>query len=464
MMRHLEGQVCGTSRLTWPLAATLLFLSLVLGGGQGTLGDALCQGLATVLIALVLWRHATDPAAALPRVAWLAIIPLALPLLQLLPAPDTLWTSSPARTAIAAQLQVADAQGPRTLSLVPFATETSLLWLMPAVALFLAGLQFNAKERARLAALFVGVALVGMVVGATQLFGGPDSPLYFYAITNPGSTVGFFANRNHFAAQLVLALPFVLLGTALWWSDRRDQGHGGVLLLAVGAGMAVLLILGLALAKSRAGLLLGMLAIALSLPALMGLRRKRGTRRVLGVAVAIGVLLGVQFALFGILQRFQVDALDDARFQYASITAQAAAEHTPQGAGLGAFRRAFEGYDLGSPGSAYINHAHNDYAELWLDGGWLALALGLALGLSFVLGTWRRWRQVATVDGDVLLGRAASIGLAMLALHSLGDYPLRTTALLASAGLLAAMLCPAARRAARADAEKSSFAATALTR
>ena len=48
-----------------------------------------------------------------------------------------------------------------------------------------------------------------------------------------------------------------------------------------------------------------------SLPIVLGLRRRRrGTRRVLAVAVALGLTLAVQFALFGILQRLQADPLE----------------------------------------------------------------------------------------------------------------------------------------------------------
>ena len=438
------------ARLQWPMAALLLSLCVVLGGGQGTPGDAACQILALLLIALVLSRNAFDPAARLPAAAWLAALPLALPALQLLPVPEALWLAAPARAELATQLATAGADAPQQLSLVPYATQSALAWLLPAVALFLSMLQFNARERIGLAGLMVAMALLGMVLGTAQLFAGAGSPLRFYDNTNPTSAVGFFANVNHLGSQLAVALPFVLIGTAAWWSARRHDGGRGVLWLVVGIGVAIALMLGLALAKSRAGLLLGMLGIALSLPALIGLRRKRGTRRALAIAVVVGLGLGVQFALFGILQRFQQDPLQDARFHYTQLTLQAAAQHAPLGTGLGGFRRAFEAVDVQSPITAYINHAHNDYAELWLDGGWLAVALALPLAFAFLVGSWRAWRRMHEPVRQVMLARAASIGLLLLGLHSLGDYPLRTTALLATAGLMAGMLAasrnpPAAR-------------------
>ncbi len=427
-------------QLQWPLAALLLLLCLVLGGGQGTIGDAVCQALAVLLILLTLWRSETESDAMLPRVAWLAMLPLAVPLLQLMPIPEALWLMPDARVDIKEQLAVAGLEPATRWTLTPFDTEAALIWLLPAAALFLAALQFDATQRLRLIGIFVVIAAIATVLGMAQLAGGPDSPLRFYAMTNPTEAVGFFANRNHFASQLVVALPFVLIGAAAWWSQRKDEGHGALLWLVAGIGLAALLILGLALARSRAGLFLGMLAIAASVPAVLAFRKQRGTKRLIAVAVAVGLLLSVQFALFGILQRFEKDALDDARFQYAAMTLQAADEHAPIGTGLGGFQRAFEAYDVDSPISFYINHAHNDYVELWLDGQWLALVLGGALLAAGMVAAWRAWRRRDASAREQLLARAAVTGLVVLALHSLGDYPLRTTALLASAGLLVGLL------------------------
>ncbi|HEU0152050.1 MAG TPA: O-antigen ligase family protein [Arenimonas sp.] len=428
------------THLQWPLAAALLLLCLVLGGGQGTVGDALCQALAAGLVILTLWRSETEPDARLPRIAWIAALPLAVPLLQLLPIPEALWLMPPARAEIAQQLAVAGLEPTTRWTLTPFGTETALAWLLPAVAMFLAVLQFDATQRLRLVAIFVAVTVVAIVLGVAQMASGAGSVLYFYDRTNSSSAVGFFANRNHFASQLVLALPFVLIGTAAWWNTQRDEGRNALLWATAGVALAALLILALALVGSRAGILLGMLAIALSLPAVLAMRNKRGTRRLMAAVLGVGLLLGVQFALFGVMQSFSQDPMEDARVRYTQLTLEAAGHHAPLGTGLGGFRRAFEAYDVDSVENIYVNHAHNDYAELWLDGRGSALLIGMALLVTFAAAAWRHWRRRGAATLEKLLTRASLIGLLMLALHSFGDYPLRTTALLASAGLLAALL------------------------
>ncbi|WP_158637259.1 O-antigen ligase family protein [Arenimonas daejeonensis] len=430
----------------WPLAAALLLLSLLLGGGQGTLGDSLCQALSLVLIGIVFWRHRQDPEAALPPAAWLiAGLPLALPLLQLLPVPEFLWLSTPAREALAPQLAAAGVEPAQRLGLVPLATERAALWLLPAVAMFLSTLQFDSEQRRRLLLLFVAIAVLSVVLGIAQLAGGKDSVLRFYTITNPTEAVGFFANRNHLASLLAMALPFTVLGAVRWQQKREGQGATAALGVVAGIGIAALLILGIALARSRAGLLLGMVGLLLSLPLVLSMRRRRGTRRVLAVAIGMGLVLSIQFALLGILQRLEKDPFDDARFKYAGVVVQLAGEHAPLGTGLGGFRRAFEASDT-EPGAYYINNAHNDYAQLWLEGGWPALLLITAALLAFAWAGWRAWRKRQTDDerllASVALRRASWIALLLVLLHSLGDYPLRTTAHLALFGLLVASLFP----------------------
>ena len=443
-------QVPPVTRMQWPLAALLLVAALVLGGGQGTLGDSVCQGLALALLACTLWRHGHEAHARLPRLAWLAALPLALPLLQLLPVPDALWQSAPAREALASQLASVGVEPPSRASLDPTGTERSLLWMLPAVALFLAGLQLRAVQRYRLVALFVAVALMGLLLGISQLAGGVASPLRFYEISNYANAVGFFANSNHHASLMAMALPLVLVGTAAWVQHRGTDGSAPAAMLwwLLGGGVVVALMLGIALARSRAGMGLGVLGLLLSVPAVLALRRDRGTVRVLLAGAAVAAALIVQFALFGIVQRIEQGVGDDARREYAALTVELAGEYAPLGSGLGSFRRAFEGFDREAPvDGVYVNHAHNDPAELWLEAGWALPLVVLPLLAAFAVAGWRAWRGVPGLSAAQLgLRRAAWIALLLVLLHSLVDYPLRTTAHLAVFGMLAALLVAGPRR------------------
>lgn len=426
------------------LAVLLLSAAIVLGGGQGTLGDTFCQLLALAMIGLALWRHANHPEARLPVFAWFLLLPLALPLLQwLLPLPEMLWRANDARAALADGATTAGTSLGTAWGLIPSAAERGLFWLLPALAMAWTTMQADEPVRRRLLQVFVVLAVLGVVLGLAQLAGGPGSELRFYEITNQSSSVGFFANRNHFASQLAMALPFAVIGAAVSLRHDHESGLPAWFWAVACVVAALVLILGLALARSRAGMLLGVLALLLSAPLAISLRRQRsGVRRTVAAVLVIGAMLTVQFGLFGILQSLEKDPLEDSRIVFAEVAAAVARENAPIGTGMGGFRQAFEAAEV-HPKTEFVNHAHNDYAELWLEGGWLAIAL-MAFGVAaFFVAGWRVWKPHGASGRSALgLRRAAWISLLLVLLHSFGDYPLRTTANLAVLGLLVACLIP----------------------
>ena len=78
----------------------------------------------------------------------------------------------------------------------------------------------------------------------------------------------------------------------------------------------------------------------------------------------------------------------------------------------------------------YVNHAHNDWLELWLTGGIPAIVLvvrffGMVGRLDF-----RVWKSGDPEAGilDLALAQAASIVIVLLLLHSAMDFPLRIAA------------------------------------
>src|SRR5699024_8169815 len=94
--------------------------------------------------------------------------------------------------------------------------------------------------------------------------------------------------------------------------------------------------------------------------------------------------------------------------------------------------------------NVYANHAHNDWLELWLEGGWLALALIAGFLVWFGKTAISVWRSPLR-GGHALdrgLAEAASITAALYLLHGLVDYGLRTTALMVVFGFCIAMMIP----------------------
>lgn len=446
MPAHSSDSRPGSS-IQFGLSAAVLLLAGLLGGSNvGTRGDTLVQLLAIILLGWIVWSsHQHGLSWKGPVWArWLPALAIALPIFQLLPVPEAIWASSPARTELAAQLAQVKVTHGSMLSLNPGATERALWFFLPPSALFLSALTLSRTAQRRLLALVLVVALANFLLGLFQLGGGQHSELRFYLPTNPNDAVGFFANRNHFAGLLAMSLPLAMVATGWSITERLAGREISVLWCIAGCTVVILLILGIAVSRSRAGLLLGMLSALASLPIAWNLRGRRGTKRLLAVAMGLALVLSVQFALFGMLQRLAEDPLDDGRWQYARITREAAAAYAPFGSGLGTFRQAYQPFEVNhKPTYSIVNHAHDDYLELWLEGGWPALAL-MALGAldwaCLCLQLLRRGPEWgAPGHSELLLARTACLAGSVALLHTAFDYPLRTTAAMAVFSLLAAV-------------------------
>ena len=418
------------------VAGLVLALALVLGGGtrQGLWSDAVVE-LAGLVLSAALLPILLQPTFVLRQKAVATIVGLILllPLVQLVGMPPALWTLLPGRNLIADGYGAAGMALPwLPISLDPAATWRSWLSLVPPVAAFLATLSLGHETRRRLSLLILAACVFSVLLGLAQVMQGGTSPLRLYPVTNAGNSVGFFANRNHYAALLYAGIPF----TAAWIKGlvadgRTDRIFGLALALIVFAA----LILGLGMALSRAGISLA-LAAALASLLLVGARQPQFSRRGLVVmmgATAVGAILVVQFALFDLLARFDGEMLADYRLTIAQTTITAAKAEQPTGAGFGTFVPVYQMFER--PEGLlpdYVNHAHNDWLELWLEGGWPGLALLGAFLLWLAFATVRTWWPADTEDGDPLdiaLAQAGSIVILLLLLHSLVDYPLHTTAM-----------------------------------
>jgi O-antigen ligase len=203
------------------------------------------------------------------------------------------------------------------------------------------------------------------------------------------------------------------------------------------------IIFGLTATQSRAGMALLLVAGLSGL--LLAWRHGRGQsgRRLLSVAIGaniVALILAFQFGFVAFMQRAEQQGIDDIRWPIARITSQAATANLPFGSGFGTFVPV---YDEFAPrtllAETYVNHAHNDWLELWLTGGAPAIILVLGFLAWFGVATFRCWSggQPEAPVLDLALTQAASIVTVLLLLHSVVDYPLRTPTL----SVLFAMAC-----------------------
>jgi O-antigen ligase len=414
-------------------AMLVLVLALVLGGGPSQpLFTMVIELAALPLIVLAFGAMTAERVTgAIPALILVALIALT-PLLQMIPLPPALWTALPGReTPVALLAAGAITPEAHPLTLEPDGTLRAGLALLPGIAIFLSTLGATLAERRRLATIIVGATIAGAMLGILQLANGADFDLYTTA--HSANLIGFFANRNHEANMLLVGM-LLAAGLAAGASPHRTAPRliAGALMLLFSAAAVVTI--------SRMGMLL--LPIALAGSGILLLRRwGGGARPVIAVTVAlIAIMLLASFVpvVRETAARFLL-AADDARPDLWNTTWMAIHAFWPIGSGLGSFVPVFQLFEpLDQVRALYVNHAHDDYLEILLETGLWGLCLMVA-GLAILV--------VRAVRPPAREGRAehiaAACAVAILLLHSLADYPLRTATLATVFGFLAASLFPA---------------------
>jgi O-antigen ligase len=318
--------------------------------------------------------------------------------------------------------------------------------MMGPLACFLLMLQL---QRWEVMSAFLIVLILGLISGlisVLQISQGPGSVFYFYRITNVGSGVGLFANRNHQAVLLACIIPIGFGLACLAMKENDPRKHVGITAtakwsLVLGAIFVFSLVM---VTGSRAGLVLYGLAVALtymfsissrssSKPGIEASRTtfanwkltsQRGALIIISVIIVVAVLMSGRADTLRRLT--DSGASGESRWTILEPLMRAITQFMPVGSGIGSFDpvfRGFEGRELLAP--TYWNHAHNDWAEIAMTGGVPALLLLLAAIIWLV-----RYYAAILTNGltRTTSGLYSFIGgsvLALTAISSFVDYPLR---------------------------------------
>jgi O-antigen ligase len=433
--------------LAYPgLVLFVVFVTLICGGGtrQGLWSDALAQIVSLPLLAVASFRLKALPSSQLRLPLFLIFAVVLVPVLQLVPLPPGLWTILPGRAEVAEAYKAVGMSLPfLPISLEPLTTLRSVLSLLPAVAVFLGVFCLRRGTEFRWVLLLIfSVAIVGVGLELMQLVGGVHSPLRFYNITDVHRGVGLFANSNHQAAFLYAVIPYAAIWAIL---PRRDPRARRVFCLTFSAILLIVIVIGLPATLSRAGVFLGLVAGLCSILLAASLTTGAERRRIIKVGAAantVALLLAFQFGFAGIAERISGTASSsDLRWPLASVTAKAAKDYFPVGSGTGTFVPIYQRYEpLGYLQESYVNRAHNDWMESWLEGGLASAAVVSALVACYVFLVYRSWRTTDPKSRFVAYGRAGSICVGLLLAHSIVDYPLRTTALMVMVAISCAFM------------------------
>ena len=408
--------------------SVVILLALLLGGAShaNMLQVSVVEAASLPLLGYCIWAVAKEGRGGtllVPAAIMTALV--AVCVLQLTPLPPGLWAALPGHATPSRALAVADVPARwRPYSLTPGETLKSLLALLPPFAVFLATTLLRERFRRWLAATIVAAALASILVGLLQT---SHPQLDFYG-TAQGFSPGFFSNRNHQASLLVCAIPLIAY---IAGAEQVSTASSRTLRIVIACATMLVVVAGLVIVKSRAGVLLLGPALLLSLTLLWRSRQFAIRPQVVLGLLGLGVLAGVGGLIFAapFLDRFSHGGLADvSRSRISLVVAGLGVRYLPFGSGVGSFVSVYGGAEsVQDMARIFWNHAHNDYVELWLEAG-LAFA---AIAAAFLAWAGRRGVAAWTAPPShiTLAGGAGSIVVLLLLLHSAVDYPLRTLAL-----------------------------------
>lgn len=334
-----------------------------------------------------------------------------------------------------------------SLSLTPDRTLTVALWLCVLAAALVTAAVVGADRRRRrwLVAALAAAQLFELVYGARHLMAGATEIWGAEAPTAAARLRGTFINPNHFAGYLEIGLAVVFAWIWVAFRHTRFETSREARVLACLPPIVVWLALfvGLAFTRSRAGLVAGLVAVALQglLVAIVTRRWKLAPIGLLAAAAGVAVV-----ATFGLRQGFgrllgseaTAGVAWEARLELYRATVELWSRTPVAGTGLGSFADVFPSVQPREVVGTFL-HAHSDPLELLLTAG-IVGALIAIFGLWSLLVRLSRVLTRSRRSEDRAAALAALGALVAMAVHESFDFVLTNPA----NALTLAVLCGAA--------------------
>jgi O-antigen ligase len=435
--------------LFYALVLIIVLAPIPLGSNRVWAATLLQIALYSVLAGwLVLWafnkakipaafRHAWP--AHLAFVAWILLLAL-----QVTPLPPA-WIEFLSPTVHAYHLQArafAGVMEGMTLSVDAHASWAVLLRSFGYYTAFsLCLLLVTNRERVRtLAASLVAIAFMLAVYGVLMHLAGTRQVWFGTLILHDASASATFPNRNHFAGWLVMCLA---LGIGLLLADLKDHRHDSwkefarsILVMIFSRKiqlriMLCVLVIALTTTHSRMGntaffaslIIVGLIGLALSRHA------PRGTVLLLSSLLVIDLMIvGSWFGVEKLAKRIEATTMqefqgrqDPSDFVFSQIN-----DHPVFGTGAGTFYVVFPVY-RGANVVDFFDYAHNDFAQLAAETGWVGFSLlGFLVLASAGAALRAQWLRRDPVMRGISF--ASLMGILALMIHSWVDFNLQIPA------------------------------------
>lgn len=352
-------------------------------------------------------------------------------LFYLIPLPSSLFRSLPKQGDIVAlvldKVNLVSQWRPAVSS--PTEGMQALSSLVIPTTIVLLGIQMDRRERTKLLPLLIGLVAASGLIGIFQTISDANGTLFFYSVTNNGSAVGLFANRNH--AATLLACLFPMLAVYAVYKDGT-WGNAGRIRQLLCLGLGMILVPLIMVTGSRAGLVVAIIGMLTGAVLYLTESQKDGgkkRRSLLLFCVIVLCLFGLTlgFSRATALTRFFGEETSESRSEFLLVSQNILLEYFPFGVGPGSFSSAYKVFEPARfLDPTYLNHAHNDWIETGVTFGLPGIVMLISLTIGYLVQTIYLWRQSSGITSSKVIGRMGGVVIGLIAISSLGDYPLRT--------------------------------------
>lgn len=390
----------------------------------------LILGLLAVVWNLVRWDDQTVPQGRVLR--WAAVLLPVYALFQVVPLPvAVLRVLSPARA------QMVDALGPigakvgfASLSVFPAETFQYFLLVSGYLVVFLLARELIGFFRDRPWVVvwpLIAIAALEAALGLWQYFAGNGEQVRW----------GTYANRNHYAGFLEMALPFAVIYPVAVLRRARSRWHSPLppSLAACGLwALAGMMFAGIVHSFSRMGFIAALSSLFVMCTLALGTRQLSwvtGSRRRRWGAAAVVATLALAGFIFlppdKLVQRFaELVSTDEltagGRTHLWAETIPLIRAYAFFGCGMGGYETAFSRFQV-SGALVTDDFAHNDYLQLLAELGLAGFLIAAALAFSVVKTAVRGAVRSSDPEAHYLAVACAGAIVAIL-LHSLADFNL----------------------------------------
>jgi O-antigen ligase len=346
---------------------------------------------------------------------YLFAAPIVLPLIQLIPIPADILMHFPGQQLRFEVLNLVNGDlAWHPLSLAPKETAYTAAMSIFFVGFLIACTTVERRQFNFLVIAVIIIAVLGTLIGALQ-----SSDAYpflrFYEYAHKNAVIGFYANKNHMALTLSVSL---LLSKTIF--DQLKWKFSRFLFLAFTAFIFVSVIA----TNSRAG-------IALVIAAIIFTNYNYLKNIPIKILLLSSMFLAVVFyyilssAAFNVVYTRFYDVGADGRWGFLVNSSTMLRDFLIFGSGYGSFSTVYmtrEGIDAVS--AFYTNQLHNDFLQIIIEGGLLALVT-LAL---LVFSIFKAWRASSRSPSSRAAAQTGISVIILFAAHSVVDYPLRRPA------------------------------------